>query len=142
MNALSFLKTDHKEINQLLQQADSTSNNTEKTREKLFKKIKERLKIHELIEEIHFYPQLKEYPETKELILEAYEEHALIDALVKKLEKEDLTSDEWIAKLTVLQENIEHHVNEEEEKLFPRVRKILSESILNEIGASMQKYKS
>lgn len=114
MNVYSLLKKDHKEVAQLFEQLMDTSNEAVKTRDKLFGQLKTELEIHTKVEESIFYPALKEPEKTHEITLEAIEEHHVVDQLLGELDDMPKGSDEWIAKLTVLKENVEHHVEEEE----------------------------
>jgi Hemerythrin HHE cation binding domain len=77
---------DHDKVKKLLEDLDSTTERGVKTREQLFSKIKQELEIHEAIEEEIFYPALKDHPKTKELTLEAYEEHHVVDLVVAEIE--------------------------------------------------------
>lgn len=140
LNALILLKQDHKTVNELLKQIfDSTEDIKEK--EKLFDEVIFLIKTHKLLEEKYFYPILKQHEKIKMLTLEAYEEHALVDELLKKLEKEDCNTDEWCAKFKIMKELIEHHVKEEENDIFPLVKKHISDEQLHEMGEKMQALK-
>ena len=137
MNALEILKHDHEKVAMLLDQACETTERAEKTREKLLQQIKSELKIHEEIEEKVFYPFLKQFKEEKELILEAYEEHHMVDVLLSELEETDTEREEWKAKMTVLKEMIKHHVNEEEGQIFPLVKELVSKEELDALTQKM-----
>ncbi len=136
-NALELLKADHKVVADLLEKITNTTERAEVTREELFDELKLNLDTHAHIEETIFYPTIKEEKETHEITLEAYEEHAVVKDLLAQLESEDHQTEEWTAKFTVLKENIEHHVKEEENDMFPKVEKILGEEKLLELGNKM-----
>ena len=70
--------------------------------------------IHERIEEEIFYPALKAHPKAKEIVLEGFEEHHVVDEIMGELEATPVTDEQWAAKFKVLKENIEHHIQEEE----------------------------
>src|SRR5512138_2428341 len=114
MNAFELLKTDHKTVANLLEQIDQTTERGIKTREELFARVKTELDIHAKIEEQIFYPALEEADETRDITLEAYEEHRLVKQLLSELESMSKDSEEWTARFSVLKENVEHHVEEEE----------------------------
>ena len=86
MDALQMLKEDHDKVKKLLSELDSTTERGVKTRSDLFTKVKQELEVHEAIEEEIFYPALKEHPKAKELVLEAYEEHNVVDMVMQEIE--------------------------------------------------------
>src|SRR2546423_8163210 len=116
MDALSLLKEDHGEVKKLLNQLSETTERAIKTREELFTKLKRELEIHEAIEEEIIYPALKQHAEAKELILEAYEEHDVVNVILRELVETSYGDETWGAKLTVMKENLEHHIAEEEDE--------------------------
>ena len=86
MDAMSLLKDDHQKVKKLLAELESTTERGVKTREELFILVKEELVVHEAIEEEIFYPALKEHPKTKEIALEGYEEHHVVDTVMAEIE--------------------------------------------------------
>src|SRR5258706_2402693 len=127
MNAFTLLKADHKKVAGILEKIDSTTVRGVKTREELFTQLKTELDTHARIEETIFYPELKKTDETRDITLEAFEEHRLVKQLLAELENMDKGDEEWTAKFTVLKESVEHHVEEEEGEMFPKARKVLGE---------------
>src|SRR4026208_837641 len=87
MNAITLLEEDHKKVKKLLTELASTTERGVKTREELFTKVKHELEVHEAIEEEIFYPALKDHPKAKDLVLEAYEEHHLVDTVMAEPER-------------------------------------------------------
>lgn len=85
-----------------------------KIRAELFSRIKGELTVHEVIEEEIFYPELKAHPKAKDIVLEGYEEHHVVDVLMKDLEELGVTDESWGAKALVMKGNVEHHMEEEE----------------------------
>src|SRR4026209_2323129 len=118
MDAITLLKTDHDKVKKLLNELESTTERGVKTREELFATIKGELSIHEVIEEEIFYPALKNHPKAKDIVLEGYEEHHVVDLLMRELEDLDVADESWGAKAPVMKENIEHHIEEEEGEMF------------------------
>src|SRR6187401_2286031 len=114
MNALDLLLADHEKVRKLLEELDKTSERGVQTRQDLFKRVKVELTVHEIIEEEIFYPALKEHPKAKDIVLEAYEEHNVVDMVVGEIEGVSYDDETWGAKFTVLKENLEHHIDEEE----------------------------
>lgn len=142
MNALELLKEDHNKVKKLLEQTDSTTERGVKTRADLFSKIKREMVIHEAIEEQIFYPALKEHAKAKEIVLEGYEEHHVVDQIMAELEGVEFESETWGAKFTVMKENIEHHIEEEEDEMFDKAREVLSKEELQDLAEKMQQMKS
>ena len=142
MNVFTLLKADHKKVAGILEKIDSTTERGVKTREELFTQLKTELDIHARIEETIFYPALKEADETRDITLEAFEEHRLVKQLLRELESLGKGEETWTAKFTVLKENIEHHVEEEEGEMFKKARKVISEEDAETIGTRMEKAKA
>jgi len=142
MNALTLLKTDHDKVKKLLAELESTTERGEKTRTELFATIKGEMTVHESIEEEIFYPALMDMAKTKEITLEAYEEHHVVDLLMGELEDLDVTDPSWGAKATVMKENIEHHIEEEEGEMFQKTRQVFDNDELDELGQRMSERKA
>ena len=141
MNVYELLKKDHREVKQLFKQIEETSSRAEKKRTELFEKLKKELIAHSKAEEKAFYSRLKKEDETKEDTLEAVEEHHVVDVLLKELSSMPVTSDEWMAKFSVLKENVMHHVKEEEEELFKEAKEVISGEEAEEVGEEVEKQK-
>lgn len=142
MNAFTLLKADHKKVAGILEKIDATTERGVKTREELFTQLKSELDLHAQIEETVLYPALEKADETHEITLEAYEEHRLVKQLLGELEKMDKGNEQWTARFTVLKENIEHHVEEEEDEMFKKARKVLSEEEAEDLGARLEAAKA
>jgi hypothetical protein len=141
MDAIALLKADHDKVKKLLTELESTTERGVKTREELFATIKGELTVHEVIEEEIFYPALKEHPKAKELVLEAYEEHHVVDQVMAELENLDVSDETWGAKATVMKENVEHHIEEEEKEMFGQARQVFDRGELEDLGARMEERK-
>lgn len=141
MNAFQLLKEDHQKVSGIFQQLEPTTERAEKTRTELFAKLRQELDIHARIEETVFYPAIKQAAETREIVLEGFEEHHVVKMLLKELEAMPVDTEQWAAKLKVLQENVEHHVEEEEGEMFQKARQVLSEEEINDLGAQMEQMK-
>jgi hemerythrin-like domain-containing protein len=98
--------------------------------------------VHARIEETIFYPALEKADETRDLTLEAFEEHRFVKQLLGELQSLAKDEEQWTAKFTVLKENVEHHVEEEEGEMFPKARKVLSEEDAERLGTRMEKAKN
>lgn len=141
MDALRLLKEDHDLVKRILNEGEETTERAEKTRTELFARLKTELEIHERIEEEVLYPALRDHPKSKEIALEGYEEHHVVDTILGELEATPVTDDTWAAKFKVAKENLEHHIEEEEGEMFSRARQIFSAAELEEMGARMQEIK-
>jgi hemerythrin-like domain-containing protein len=137
MDALTMLEEDHAKVKDLLNQLESTTERGVKTRTELFATIKGELALHETIEEEIFYPALKSHPKAKDIVLEGYEEHHVVDMLMGELEGMDVTDENWGAKAKVMKENIEHHIEEEEGEMFTKARQVFDRSELEDLGERM-----
>jgi hypothetical protein len=142
MDAVTLLKDDHDKVKKILNDLDSTTERGVKTREELFAKVKLELEVHETIEEEIFYPALKEHPKLKDLVLEAYEEHHVVDTVMAEIRDVPYDDETWGAKLTVMKENVEHHIEEEEDEMFKQARQVFSTEELVELGDRMQARKA
>jgi hemerythrin-like domain-containing protein len=142
MDAITLLKNDHDKVKRLLSELESTTERGVKTRQELFATIKGELTVHETIEEEIFYPALKSHPKAKDLVLEAYEEHHVVDTVMAELESLDVADETWGAKATVMKENVEHHIEEEEGEMFRQARQVFEREELDELGARMEERKA
>jgi hemerythrin-like domain-containing protein len=138
MDALKLLKDDHDQLKKLMKELDSTTDRGVKTRERLFTKVQQELEVHEAIEEEIFYPALKEHPKAKEIVLEGYEEHNVVDMVMEEITGIPYDDETWGAKFTVMMENIEHHIEEEEGEMFAQARKVFDRDELTQLGDRMQ----
>ncbi len=141
MDAFELLKKDHEKVAGIFEKLDATTERGVKTREELFTQLKQELDVHTRIEEEIFYPVLKQAKETEDLTLEAYEEHNVVKQLLTELEELSKDDETWGAKLTVLKENVEHHVEEEEGELFDGAREVLSREQIEDLGTRMEEAK-
>ena len=139
MDAFELLKKDHKKVSQLFKEIEAASGQTKK---EIFARLKTELDVHANVEERIFYPALENKEEARDITLEAYEEHKVVKDLLGELESSNAPEDEWDAKLTVLKENVEHHVEEEEGELFSKARQALSKQEIEELGVEMEAEKA
>jgi hypothetical protein len=141
MDALSLLKADHDKVKKMLAEGEKTTERGEKTRTQLFETLKAEMMLHERIEEEIFYPALKEHPKAKDIVLEGYEEHHVVDEIMGELEATPVTDEMWGAKFTVMKENIEHHIEEEEGDMFKQARQVFDADELAQLGERMAELK-
>ena len=138
MDAIALLEADHRKVKKLLTELEATTERGVKTRSELFATIKGELTLHEIVEEEVFYPELKAHPKARDIVLEGYEEHHVVDVLMSELEALDVGDETWGAKAEVMKENIEHHIEEEEGEMFTQARKIFDRAELDDLGARME----
>ena len=142
MDALTLLKRDHDKVKSLLSELEPTTERAVKTRSELFARLKSELSVHEIIEEEIFYPALKAHPKAKDIVLEAYEEHNVVDTIMGELESLSVEDETWGAKAKVMIENIEHHIEEEEGEMFQKARQVFDRQELEDLGTAMETRKT
>ncbi len=123
MNAISLLMKDHKNVKALFAQYEGLSDRSFATKKKLADQICHELTVHTQVEEEIFYPAVRRPIHDGDLMDEAVVEHASAKELIAQILAMDPSEDLYDAKVTVLSEQIEHHVQEEEGDMFPKVRK-------------------
>jgi len=136
-DAIVLLKADHKEVRALFRefQAPKTTNSRKGT---IVTKVIELLTLHTYIENEVMYPQVRTLlPDLEDDVLESYEEHHVADVLVMELQGLKPGDERFEAKTTVLIENVTHHMDEEEQDWFPKVREGLGRKKLQELGAEL-----
>jgi hemerythrin-like domain-containing protein len=134
MDAFELLKADHKKVAELFDVLETASG---KRKLDVFKRIKSELELHTHVEETILYPALEKPEPTHDLTLEAYEEHKVVKTLLAELSAAKSANDQWKAKAKVLRENVEHHVEEEENELFDKASDALSDEEIETLGQRM-----
>ncbi len=144
MNAVKMLKDDHKKVKGLFREFEGAGEKAFKTKLKLAHKIFTELEVHTELEEEIFYPVAKGKgdKELKETIDEGLEEHHVVKVLIEELKAMDIEAepDRYVAKMTVLIENVEHHIEEEEKELLPEAQKDLGDEV-EMLGDQMEQRK-
>jgi len=141
-DAIVLLKEDHKRMRGLFKQFQAAGDSAYATKDRLAKKILEELTVHTYIENECMYPETRKLmPDLEDDILESYEEHHVADVLCMELATMNAKDERFTAKMTVLIENVEHHMGEEEDDWFPAVRAGLGRKRLQEMGARMVEMK-
>lgn len=139
MKATTLLKNQHKEVAALFKQLQGTEDADE--RRELMETISEKLRVHMMIEEQIFYPAVRDGVDTKkvreEMVPEAYEEHHVVKLVLEELPEVDPEDERFEAKMTVLEELIDHHVEEEEKEMFKAADK-LGAAELEALGGQME----
>ena len=142
MDAIALLRQDHREVERLFKQFEKAGPRAHKTRRTVVDKVIKELSVHAAIEEQVFYPAIREaVAETEDTVLESLEEHHIVKWTLSELDGMDPEAERFVPKMTVLMESVRHHVEEEEDELFPKVREALGRKQLAELGEAMDKAK-
>jgi hemerythrin superfamily protein len=142
MDAVTLLRNDHKAVEGLFKKFEKAGPNANKTKQDLVEKIVQELSIHAAIEEQVLYPAAREAaPDATDEVLEALEEHHIVKWVLSELDGMDPTDERFTAKVTVLIENVRHHVEEEEDELFPQLRAAMKRKELEELAQALEQAK-
>ena len=141
-DAIVLLKEDHKRMRRLFRDFQAAGDTAFATKDRVAKKILEELTVHTYLENETMYPEVRRLlPDLEDDVLESYEEHHVADLLVMELTPMSPSDERFRAKMTVLIENVTHHMDEEEQDWFPKVRAGLGRKQLSELGARMLEQK-
>jgi hemerythrin-like domain-containing protein len=137
-DAIVLLKDDHQQVRKVFRDFESAGDDAIEQKGKLVDRMIELLTQHTYIENEVMYPRVRELlPDLEDDVLESYEEHHVADVLVMELAAMKPTDERFDAKTTVLIENVRHHMDEEEQEWFPKVREGLGRKALQEIGEEL-----
>ena len=137
-DAIVILKNDHQQIRKLFRYFQGAGQNATATKGKVAMRVIEELTVHTYLENEVMYPKVRMLiPELEGDVLESYEEHHLADVLCMELYAMKPEAERFDAKMSVLIETVSHHMEEEEQEWFPKVRKGVGRSQLQEMGAQM-----
>lgn len=141
MDAITLLRDDHQLLRKLSKELAETTEKAIETRKKLLTRLEIELKAHTTIEEELFYPALLDASEDIEdarMVAEGIEEHRACDKkVIPDLHKSDPSMIAHTGQLKVLKDYLFHHLKEEEEEMFPKVRKLIPPAALKELGEKM-----
>ncbi|MFE6847711.1 hemerythrin domain-containing protein [Streptomyces sp. NPDC057686] len=139
MDAIVLLREDHKTVEKLFKRFEKTSDDDLTERRQIADEVIEELTVHAWIEEQVFYPAAREAaPDTTDHILESIEEHHAVVWMLSELKDMEPSDERFKAKMSVLMENVRHHVEEEEQDWFPDVRKAMGRNRLTELGDRLE----
>jgi hemerythrin superfamily protein len=138
VDAISLLRSDHKNVEQLFKRYERAGERAHAEKREVVDRIIEALSVHAAIEEQIFYPVAREtVPATDDIVLESLEEHHIVKWVLSELDGLDPADERFDAKVTVLIENVRHHVEEEEREFFPKVRDALGRAALSDLGEAL-----
>jgi hypothetical protein len=135
---IALLEADHRRFESLFEQGAATTPRAVKRRASILAALTAELNVHELIEEKVLYPALASVKAARAIVLEGSQEHHVADVLLKELHRMSKSDERWGAKFKVLQESIEHHIEEEERRMFPIARGTLDREALHALGLKMR----
>ena len=142
-DAIVVLKADHTNVKKLFREFEQAGEDATAAKGELAKQIIGELTMHTYVENEIMYPEVRSaLPDLEEDVLESYEEHHVVDVLALELWTMSPSDPHFDAKMTVLIENVKHHVEEEEQDWFPKVRKGLGRAALQDIGERILKAKA
>ncbi|HVU75025.1 MAG TPA: hemerythrin domain-containing protein [Mycobacteriales bacterium] len=141
-DAIAVLTADHRTVDQLFTKLERTGDGAKKERADLAEQIVRELSIHAAIEELVFYPTVRQLnKDIESMVLESLEEHHVVKWICDELHGMKPDAERFTAKATVLKETVQHHVEEEESDLFPKVRKAMDVDALTELGERLEQAK-
>lgn len=144
MDAITLLKKDHRTLESLFKRFEKLGDRAKKGKQDVVERIIRELSIHAAIEEAIFYPAIRSAVDDKkldEMVLEALEEHHVAKWLLSELDGMTPDHERFDAKVMVLIESVRHHVEAEEQELFPKVAKAFGKERLNELGDALAEAK-
>jgi len=137
-DAIVMLKEDHVRVKKLFREFERAGDGATARKGDLVKRILEELTVHTYLENEVMYPEVRRLvPDLEDDVLESYEEHHVADVLCFELATLGPDDERFEAKTTVLMELVTHHIDEEEQEWFPKVREALGRKTLQELGARM-----
>lgn len=137
MNIFSQLHQEHEEVKALLNDIAALGNEDQRRKMVLFCELKEKLVAHEKAEEETFYQRLKDFSELDDKVRHSESEHHEAEALLEELSSQDLTGAAWQQKFLKLKDAVEHHIQEEEGRVFPIAKQKIDDQESSEIGRKM-----
>ena len=143
MDALQLLTADHNRVRGLFKRFEAAEGENDAQAARLATMIFQELEVHTKIEEEIFYPTItKLNDEIHELVTEGVEEHHVVDSLMEEIRTLSPSDEQWAAKMKVLIENVEHHAEEEEQEMFPKVRQAMGNDTRSELGQQLEAKKA
>lgn len=136
MDGLELLISQHDMVNNLFRQFEQGGNSQEFGL--LFNQLNQALNLHALIEEEVLYPMMKNFPETANLAQENFVQHAKVKETLTRIAGLDNTSTEWGQMMTSLMRDVQQHVQIEEGTEFPKLRQLLGQQQLQQLGQQLQ----
>jgi hemerythrin superfamily protein len=140
MDIFELIKADHRKVEELFSQIEKS--NSSKQLDQYFKQLYKELNVHAQVEELTFYPSMRNHEDTEKLVDEAEEEHTEVKVILEQMKSMDSTSAEFKEKISQLKDAVQHHVQEEENEVFPQVRQSMNEEELKQLVTEFQEVKT
>ena len=141
MEIYDVILEDHAKARRMLKELCQTDESECERRIALFADLKSELMIHQHVEEAVVYERLKEIADTRPDALEAINEHHIVDTLLEELDDMTKDNDRWTAKLGVLRELVEHHMEEEEGEFFDHAKEVVDDDLARRMAEDFQRKK-
>jgi hemerythrin superfamily protein len=138
-DVIDLLVQDHDKVENMFTRIEQGV--TKETAQELFSKIYHELTLHAIVEEQIFYPAIAQKPSFKDLLKDAFSEHAQVKQQLGDVSYLEPASAEWTKMMGKVWKELQHHINDEEEKLFPKVREEFSEKELKALGEELEEGK-
>lgn len=136
MDVFELIKEAHRKVETLFTEIESTDGS--KKLDQYFNQLYKELNVHAQAEELTFYPTMRDHEDLKELVNEAEEEHTEVKVMLEQIKSLDATSSEFKAKISELKDAVQHHVQEEENEVFPKVRQSVNDEELKQLATEFQ----
>jgi hemerythrin-like domain-containing protein len=142
-NPIEIIKRDHRKVEKLFKEYEELGDNAFETKKEIVEKLISELRLHTEMEEKFFYPKMRDKfsKEDDKMVEEAYAEHDVAKRILEELSVTHVEDPQFDARVKVLNENIAHHVMEEEQELLPKAEEKFKEDELNTIGEEMYAFK-
>ena len=141
MNIYERLKQDHDKQRMLIEKLENTSGDSEE-REELWRQLFAELEAHALAEEQVFYSELMERPDATEKARHSVSEHKEMSDIAEELDEMDMSSTGWLTRFKTLAHKVTHHVDEEEEEVFPKAKKVIDAAVADRLSSEFSDRKS
>jgi hemerythrin superfamily protein len=140
MDIYDYIKKDHRKVSELFKKALQEEDPAK--RDEIFGHLKDNLLLHAHSEQETFYKELEKHEKLINKIQHAEKEHEKIEALVHSVTSTSPWDETWFSKVEKLRELVDHHVDEEENKIFPAAQKVITEAKAKELETAMKEYKT
>ena len=140
MDLFELIKAAHRKVETIFSEMENTHGS--KKLDQYFNQLYKELNVHAQTEELTLYPAMRDHDDIKELVNEAEEEHTEVKVLLEQMKSLDATSSEFKEKISILKEAVQHHVQEEENEVFPKVRKSMSDEELKQLAKEFEETQS
>jgi len=139
MNLLDALMEDHKKIKTVMDSIEVSADKSDDSCDKYFQEFKKLFNVHDKIEDEIVYPKLLQFPELKKLVRKAYQAHHVVEVAILELRLTPYSSENWLAKFSVMHDGILKHIEEEEEMIFPKAKELIDNEAMTEMTIKANK---